>query len=128
MEQHPDVTVQADPSIVPAIQELYKFLCGTYLPLRYPTLFQLLGGSSSSGQLYNQATETTLPLSPPENPIEALNILGRNMYEKSRSSKVKDITRSFRIKPSGWELLGFDSNTPEMSLLQLIPKEELLFR
>ena len=82
MEENPDITLQADPCIVPAVKELYTYLIGTYLPLRYPDLFHVTGCSSSGGHLYNKAAKTSLPLSPPDKPIEALSLLGQNMYDK----------------------------------------------
>jgi len=91
MKEHPEITLQADPCIFPAVKELYTYLSGTYLPLRYPTLFRVTGSSSSCGYLYNEATKTKLPLCPPENPIEALSLLGQNMYVRSLRTTLKSL-------------------------------------
>ena len=41
IEQHPTVVYGFKPEMVPAIEELYEYLLGYYLPRRYPGLFQI---------------------------------------------------------------------------------------
>ncbi|KAH8603144.1 hypothetical protein B0O99DRAFT_647862 [Bisporella sp. PMI_857] len=79
MEDHPSIALNADPSIRPAVDELYAYLIGTYLPTRYPTMFQL---SEDKGHLYNAATGLYIPLAPPCDPIETLRSLGENIDEE----------------------------------------------
>ena len=99
MTDHPEITVQADPSIVPAVNELYTYLSGTYLPLRYPTLFRLAKNCPSSvDHLYNQVTHDSLPLIPPNRPIEALTLLGQNMYDKIFCVTGKVITKNSGVR------------------------------
>ena len=86
VKDHPDITIQADPSIIPAVNELYTYLTGTYLPLRFPTMFSLMTPESSTmgipTHLYNSVTCSSLPLSPPADPIKALSLLGENLDEE----------------------------------------------
>lgn len=76
---HHEIAIQAHPSITPAVNELYSWLVCTYLPTRFPTIFTL--SPSTSPFLYNAATSQTVPLSPPEDPIRSLEILGENLDE-----------------------------------------------
>lgn len=74
MRDHHPIVLQAAPSIKPAVDELYTWLISTYLPSRFPTMFTLCTSS-----LLNQATSESIPLCPPSDPIEALEILGGNI-------------------------------------------------
>lgn len=73
---HHDIAIQASPEIKSAVDELYTWLISTYLPTRFPTLFTLTPTS-----LHNAATSLFLPLSPPDDPIKTLEILGSNLDE-----------------------------------------------
>jgi hypothetical protein len=74
--EHHDIAIQASPEIKSAVDELYTWLVGTYLPTRFPTLFTL-----NPTSLYNAATSLLLPLCPPEDPVRTLEILGSNLDE-----------------------------------------------
>lgn len=71
---HHEIVIQASPAAKPSIDELYTWLVNTYLPTRFPTMFML----SPSG-LLNQATNLSLPLEPPQDPIKTFEILGENL-------------------------------------------------
>jgi hypothetical protein len=77
---HHEIAIQAHPSITPAVNELYSWLVCTYLPTRFPTLFTL-SLSTSPSSIYNTATSQILLLSPPEDPVKSLEILGENLDE-----------------------------------------------
>jgi hypothetical protein len=61
-----------------AVDELYTYLMD-YLPARYPSVFTKLPSGMAS--LHNSATGTTIPCSPPANPIEALRTLGETVED-----------------------------------------------
>ncbi|KAG9245674.1 hypothetical protein BJ878DRAFT_418693 [Calycina marina] len=84
MMEHPEITLQADPSIIPTVKELYIYLTSTYLPRRYPSMFRIKCNpvSSLSSCLENLVTGAEIPLTPPENPIETLKLLGSNIDEE----------------------------------------------
>ena len=83
LSDHQEIALQADPTIKPAVDELYIYLTGTYLPIRYPTMFRLTSPPSvdSPTHLYNLVTKQPLPLTPPPEPTRALEILGENLDE-----------------------------------------------
>ncbi len=76
MQEHHDITIQARPTVKPAIDELYIWLINTYLPTRYPTMFSItpLG-------LLNHTTSQYLPLQPFLNPAQTFELLGENLDE-----------------------------------------------
>jgi Protein of unknown function (DUF3445) len=78
IHDHHSIAIQASPTITPAVNELYTWITNTYLPTRFPTLFAL---SPSTTSLLNHATHLTLPLTPPQDPIKTLEILGKNLDE-----------------------------------------------
>jgi hypothetical protein len=78
MKQHRDMVRQADPTLTPAINELYTFLTSVYLPTRFPTMFSV---TRNWRGLLNHVTEETLPLTPPKDPIETLELIGANLDE-----------------------------------------------
>ncbi|OAA76841.1 hypothetical protein LEL_06525 [Akanthomyces lecanii RCEF 1005] len=61
-----------------AVAELYAYLLSSYLPARYPSLFQL---APSSRALRNLATGATHPTAPPADAEAALRILGETVEE-----------------------------------------------
>jgi hypothetical protein len=73
LDHHP-IVLQASPSVKPAVNELYTWLVSTYLPTRFPTMFTL-----SANGLLNHATSESIPITPPSDPIRALEILGGNI-------------------------------------------------
>ena len=74
MRDHHDIVIQASPTIKPAVDELYAWLTGIYLPTRFPTMF-----SVSSTHLLKLVTSESLPLQPPTDPIRTLELLGENV-------------------------------------------------
>nr|OQO23998.1 hypothetical protein B0A51_08887 [Rachicladosporium sp. CCFEE 5018] len=55
--QNPQETVACNRIATPAARELYSWMLGTYLPTRFPTMYEVRDGS-----LYSKATNETLPL------------------------------------------------------------------
>lgn len=92
LEKHGSLLHDVIRSGTAAVQELYTYLLGTYLPTRYPSMFTIKqeGAPGSELQapgtivtvLYNKVTNRTFPLSPlPSNPSEMLRILGETVEE-----------------------------------------------
>lgn len=83
LRDYPDIALQADPAIKPAVNELYTYLTGKYLPARYPNMFKLTSSPSvdSPSHLYNIVTKQGLPLIPPSDPRRTLELLGENLDE-----------------------------------------------
>ncbi|KAI4624156.1 uncharacterized protein J4E87_005655 [Alternaria ethzedia] len=69
-QEHHEV-IACNPEAVPAVQELYEWLMGTYLPQRFPSLYRI---TESGKHLRNHVTDTLIPLHMP-NGEEALEIL-----------------------------------------------------
>ncbi|KAJ5103104.1 hypothetical protein N7532_003633 [Penicillium argentinense] len=75
--EHSDTVLAAEDSVKPAVNEFYTWLIGTYLPTRFPSMFQLrLSPSGEPSTLYNTVTDEELPVSPGEEPTETLRVLG----------------------------------------------------
>ncbi|KAF3762823.1 hypothetical protein M406DRAFT_46873 [Cryphonectria parasitica EP155] len=75
---HPSVVVGAVPQGKDAVQELYSYLMSDYLPHKYPTMFTV---DKTRGVFHNQITTASYQLSPPDNPVEALKILGETVED-----------------------------------------------
>jgi hypothetical protein len=88
LDQHHDIVVainndktpEEDPRIRPAISELYNFVLETYLPTRYPSMFELNAKSSLFQNLVTGATWPTT-LSPTTPTTQALEILAQTVDE-----------------------------------------------
>ncbi|KAJ5621582.1 hypothetical protein N7528_006365 [Penicillium herquei] len=76
MAQYPENVLAAEGPVKEAVDEFYTWLVGTYLPTRYPRMFQLRSSEKGSEHLYNLPTNEKVQLSPPNNPKDALKILG----------------------------------------------------
>jgi hypothetical protein len=74
IKDHHETVIQATPIVKPAVDELYTWLLGTYLPTRFPRMFTLMPTS-----LLNLITNEYLPLQPPEDPVRTFEILGENI-------------------------------------------------
>ena len=74
MKCHREIALQAAPSIKPAVDEFYIWLTSTYLPCRFPTMFTI-----TQEGLLNHATAESISLTPPSDPLQALEILGGNI-------------------------------------------------
>ena len=77
MEDHPETVLAAEEIVKPAVDEFYTWLVGTYLPTRFPRMFQILPAvNNRSSVLYSTATNEHFPLNPAEKPLETLHTLG----------------------------------------------------
>ncbi|RPB21094.1 hypothetical protein L211DRAFT_841075 [Terfezia boudieri ATCC MYA-4762] len=70
IEKYPTVVYGFKPEMVPAIEELYEYLLGYYLPRRYPGLFRIslkkgLGLASEESWFENLVTRECHPIIPP---------------------------------------------------------------
>ncbi|OCT46961.1 hypothetical protein CLCR_02451 [Cladophialophora carrionii] len=80
------VAVNDDYRVRPAVVELYQYLMGTYLPLRFPTMFKLHEAYYEAGQTFmleNLVTKALLPAkaSPTIPTAMLLETLGRTVDE-----------------------------------------------
>lgn len=76
--QHPSIVVGAISQGKAAVDELYTYLMSSYLPNRFPTMFSVDG----EGKLFrNTITGTSFPTLPPDDPVEALRILGETVED-----------------------------------------------
>lgn len=76
MEQHPDQVSGAEFSAKPAVDEFYIWLVGTYLPTRFPTMFQLQSQKESPHLLHCRVTRKDYSLKPDVNPVVTLRTMG----------------------------------------------------
>lgn len=86
LKEHHDVVVAVndDSRIGAAVRELYKFIFGTYLPVRYPSMFKLHHTEYDQGPeitLQNLVTNELLPVQPQSKTIALLETLGRHLDE-----------------------------------------------
>jgi len=89
LEQNPTIAlgINNDKRIRPAVCELYTFLTGTYLPLRYPSMFRIHHTEFEDGKaamLHNLTTNEMLPTSPSgpsTTTTTLLRTLGRHIDE-----------------------------------------------
>lgn len=76
--QHPSIVVGAIPQGTESVQELYTYLMSTYLPQRFPKIFSAV----EDGKLFrNSVTNALYPMTPPDDPIEALKILAETVED-----------------------------------------------
>ncbi|KAM4054307.1 putative HRQ family protein 2 [Hirsutella rhossiliensis] len=78
IRQHGDKVHGYMPAGAEGVRELYAFLMGSYLPTRFPTIFQL---SSDKGQIRNVATGRTHPTAATADPAAALRAIGETVEE-----------------------------------------------
>lgn len=84
MEEKADSVLAATEAVKPAVDEVYTWLLSTYLPSRFPLMFQIQKSNPSNlefNQFQNLVTGKSHPLTPPSSSIEALRILGSNIDE-----------------------------------------------
>ena len=77
LDQHPEATRQCNKIAEPATMELYEWMATTYLPKRFPTIYE----SSMAGSypaLYNKVSKRSMPTRP-ASPLAALQILGEHV-------------------------------------------------
>ena len=77
MDERLDAAYMCSPVCKPAVLELYQWLCGTYLPQRYPSIYKRVYDSKGSpaGQLHNTVSNEHIQINE-EDPITALRTLG----------------------------------------------------
>lgn len=61
MDAHPDETFRCNAVAEPAVEELYEWMTGTYLPRRFPGMYRVVDGEEER-RLFNVATQTSVPL------------------------------------------------------------------
>ncbi|OHW91827.1 DUF3445 domain-containing protein [Colletotrichum incanum] len=66
------------PEGIPALHETWTYLLSEYLPKRYPTMFSL---SEDRTMFQNHVTNVSLPITPPEDPVTALQALGETVED-----------------------------------------------
>ncbi|CAG7946172.1 unnamed protein product [Penicillium salamii] len=76
VEQYPDQVSAADDSAKPAIDEFYIWLVGTYLPTRFPLMFQLQPQNEKSQLLHCSVTGRDYSLEPDTSAIVTLRLMG----------------------------------------------------
>ena len=77
MEEHPNTVLASEHSVKLAVDEFYTWLLRHYLPVRYPSMFQLQSSCGNEAEfLKNLVTDEELPLSPSQDPWDTLKILG----------------------------------------------------
>ncbi|KAK4241195.1 hypothetical protein C8A03DRAFT_12527 [Achaetomium macrosporum] len=82
--KHTSAVHGAIPSGHAPIRELYSYLLGSYLPTRYPTMFELIPdvNSQKTTTFRNKVTRVDSPLHPaPSDPLEMLRILGETVED-----------------------------------------------
>lgn len=83
--QETDEVVACNPVAEEAVQELYVWLFGTYLPKRYPSMFKIVGKlpvektRRSPTRVCNLVMEEMIILDPIPEPLECLKTLGRHI-------------------------------------------------
>ncbi|EME77328.1 uncharacterized protein MYCFIDRAFT_212687 [Pseudocercospora fijiensis CIRAD86] len=79
MDENTDATIRCNKVCEPAVLELHDWIFGTYLPQRYPTMYELQNTTSPSGpHLLNKVTNELIPLHQPS-PLQALHTLGAHV-------------------------------------------------
>jgi hypothetical protein len=83
--RHEDQVLAVNAPAIEAVQELYSWLGGQYLPQRYGDIFEL-HRQESSGKietlLHNKVTDDIVPIDPySQSPEDALRIIGRQVEE-----------------------------------------------
>jgi len=85
MAENLDDVVGFHPVARDAVQELYTWMFGTYLPRRYPSMFSVDGSVVSEKQIalpstvHNLVTQEDIVLYPTPEPKECLKILGHQV-------------------------------------------------
>lgn len=85
IENHGNTVVDANKINALAVNEFYTWMMGTYLPLRYPMIFQVVQNTDSVPEkqpqplLTSLTTAETVTISLPATAIEALRLLGSHI-------------------------------------------------
>lgn len=78
MRIYESTVMGATPPGCDAVQELYSFLVGDYLPARYPTMFTL---SEDGGTMLNHVTKKAVPTRPSGDPLVSFRLLGETVED-----------------------------------------------
>ncbi|KAK1770205.1 hypothetical protein QBC33DRAFT_530410 [Phialemonium atrogriseum] len=134
MRIHESTVMGATPPGCDAVQELYSFLVGDYLPARYPTMFTL---SENSGTMLNHVTKKAVPTRPPGDPLASFRLLGEtvedDMFLLQETSDGHRLVAFLCCFPSGFDpssKLGKvlkDIHEPVPSYEKIGPSMERLF-
>lgn len=76
MNKHPDIVLGAYPAAKMAVDELYTWLTSTYLPTRFPLMFEIQRHADGTKHLWNNAAGEIVPLEPASSLEETLKWLG----------------------------------------------------
>ncbi|GAB1194713.1 hypothetical protein APSETT444_003959 [Aspergillus pseudonomiae] len=77
MTEHPETVLAAEDCVKPVVDEFYTWLVGAYLPTRYPRMFQLRpSAGEKQASLHSLVTDEIFSLSPEQNPLDTLRIMG----------------------------------------------------
>ncbi len=79
MDKYPDLVLGAHPKATASVEEAYLWLLSTYLPRRFPSMFEICSMNDQTGSmthLRNLVTNEAFPLQPPTAPCEALRVMG----------------------------------------------------
>lgn len=77
MEEHAETVLGAEDCVKAAVDEFYTWLVGTYLPTRFPTMFQVLPATSNTpGSLHSLVANEQFSLLPPDDPKDTLRQMG----------------------------------------------------
>jgi len=80
VEAEPNAVIRCNSRIVPAVNELYAWFFGVYLPRRFPTMFELDSDDrASEPTLRNKVTNENIPLAPSPDPLVALKTLASHI-------------------------------------------------
>ncbi|KAJ8128336.1 hypothetical protein O1611_g5299 [Lasiodiplodia mahajangana] len=78
IQRYPDLVIGANPDSHAAVKEIYTWFTGTYLPTRFPTMFELVDEPKG---ILNRVDGQVYPSEPPESAETALGHLGSMMDE-----------------------------------------------
>ena len=76
IEEHSEIVSAAEETAKPAVDEFYVWLVGTYLPTRFPLMFQLQQQDGKVTLLHSTVTGEYCSLEPEANPLITLRIMG----------------------------------------------------
>lgn len=83
MRDHEEITIGADPEVKPSVDEFYVWLFGSYLPTRFPSMFQLQSSPHSPSIkedfVLNLVTSEEISLHPPLAITDCLRMIGSHV-------------------------------------------------
>jgi Protein of unknown function (DUF3445) len=121
---------ESDPRIIAAVNELYRYIMSTYLPVRYPTMFRLHETTFETGKAYMLENLVLNELYPSEitqltSPMRALEILYKTVDEdfllllpeesdgdSSPSSSTEDSEKTPAAAKTKYRLVAYETCYP----------------